>query len=187
MSLRYKLSIFFSLTFFSLAFSHTPGAFLKENKFLVNTSVLSIHLECDELSPYETQAVYGHPVYLVEVKENGWARVETEDGYQGFAQTKNLIKDDIRYRASNNLCKVSAVCGMVYSIADTEKPAILRLPFDSYIETLEDFDANANRFVEVKLLDGRDAYIQRGDLEKPFVRTLSEAMAISHKFSLSMR
>lgn len=64
---------------------------------------------------------------------------------------------------------------MVYPIADTEKPALLRLPFGAYLEQVEDCDSNSDRWLQARLADGTLAWIQRGDVEKLHLKNLTRS------------
>lgn len=169
--------------FFSFCEAHTPTPSEKENKFLISKPVLNLHKECSKDTPFVSQGVYGHSARLVKEIADGWAMIETEDGYQGYALVEGLVPDDPRWRTSKRLARVSSIAGMVYPIADTEKPAFMHLPFGSRVELLGDLDSNDARWLEVQLVDGRRAWMQRGDLEKPKTKTLEEMILLSYKFS----
>lgn len=167
---------------FSSCEANVPKPSKIEQKFLVSNPVLNLHEECSVDSPYVSQGVYGHSVRLVKEKADDWALIETEDGYQGYALTDGLVQDDPRWKTSKRSVRVSSVTGMVYPIADTKRPALMKLPFGSRVELLEDFDANEDRWLEVQLVDGKHAWMQRGDLEKPKTRTLEEVIQLSQMF-----
>jgi len=170
------------LIFSTLCYAHTPHPFAKESKFLIAEPVLSMHEECVEDSSVVSQGIYGHSIAIIEERGNGWALIETEDGYRGYALLKGFSSDDPRWRTSQRLCRVSSVAGMVYPTADTDRPALMRLPFGARIELLEDFHSNQDRWLEVHLVDGRRAWMQRGDLEKPRIRNLEEVIQLSYQF-----
>jgi len=176
----YLCAIF--LPFCVYCHAYTPNPFSKESKFLISEPVLNLHEECSKDSPFVSQGVYGHSAHLVKEVADGWVLIETEDGYQGYALLEGLVPDDPRWRTSKRLCRVSSVAGMVYPIADTERPALMRLPFASRVELIENLDSNEDRWLEVQLVDGRYGWMQRGDLEKPKTRSLEEMIQISHKF-----
>lgn len=157
-------------------------AFFKHEKFLVAQPVLSLHEKPSEQTPFVTQAIYGHQAFLIEECGNGWAIIETEDGYRGYAQKSGLIEDNPRYRTSERLCRTCSIGALVYPIPSVEVPALFRFPYDARIELIEDLTANDERWLEVLLLDGRSAWIQRGDVEKPRVKSLEEVIALSYKF-----
>lgn len=174
--------IFSAIYLFSPLGAHQPSAVEREKKFIVGKAVLNLHEECSEESRFVSQGIYGHVVCLVEEKGDGWALLETEDGYRGYALVKGLIADNPRWRASRRLVKVSSLAGMVYPIADIEGPALLRLPYGSRVELLRDYGSNSDRWLEVQLADGKRAFMQRGDLEKPRIRSIDEVVELAHQF-----
>lgn len=175
------LAFFFLFFVFSLP-AHVPHAFLKENKYLVAKPVVNLHEKCSDTSPFVSQAIYGHPIYIVKEAEEGWALVETEEGYTGYAQIAGLIPDNPRWRTSRFLCRISSLAGRVYPRADIKNPALFRLPFDARIELIQDLDVNEDRWLKARLVDGKEGWIQRGDVEKLKIKGLEEMIALSHKF-----
>ena len=155
---------------------------VKNTAYLVSVPVLSMHESCSTEAPYVSQALYGHPVTLIEHYPYGWCLIETQDGYRGYAQFEGLLADDPLWRLSGNLCQVSAVAGRVYPIADTERPALLELPYDARIQTLKPLEASSERWMEVKLNNGTTGWMQRGDLAMPRLKNLDEVIALSHRF-----
>jgi len=178
-------SIFFCLitsSIFTLCHAHTPNPYTKENKCVIAQPVLNMHEECSEESPLVSQGIYGHSASVIQDVGDGWGLIETEDNYQGYALLSGLIPDDPRWRTSKRLCRISSIAGMVYPIQDTVRPALLRLSFGSRIELVEDLDSSDARWIEVQLLDGRRAWMQRGDLEKPRTKTREEMIELAHQF-----
>lgn len=163
-------------------YAHTPNSYPKEGKFLVLKPVLNMYEECSEGSSYVSQAIYGHQIAMIEKVDKLWVKVETEDGCQGFSLREGLIEDDPRWRTSERLRKIASIAGMVYPIADTEKPALLRLPFGARIELLEDETSNEKRWLKVKLVNGVIGWIQRGDIKEFKVLSLDEVVSLSHQF-----
>lgn len=154
----------------------------KEDKFLIAQPVLNLYEECSRDSSYVSQGIYGESIYLIEKVSEEWALVETQDGYRGYALVKGILPDNPEWRTSKNLVKVASIAGMVYPVADTEKPALMRLPFGSKVVLLNDFNSNEDRWLEVAFANGEYGWMQRGDLEVLKLRTLEEMIALSHKF-----
>jgi len=163
-------------------FSHTPKAYSKKNKYLVNVPVTTLYEECSTGSKYVTQAVYGHQIYLIESKKDGWALLETDDGSRGYGVQKELIIDNPRWRTSQRLCKTKSIGAMVYLVADTEWPALMRLPYDARIELDIDYNQNTDRWLSAQLINGKKVWIQRGDVEKITPKTFDEIIALAHQF-----
>ncbi len=180
---RLYFPLFLFLFLFTGVYPHTPLPCLKENKYLVKKPVLSLYEEPSEKSSFVTQTIYGHQVYLVEKLNEDWAIVETEDNYRGYAKVEGLILDNPRWRTSKNLCRTKSIASLVYSIPDTEKPALLRLPFDSRLELVQSFDSSDDRWLEVILIDGKKGWVQRGDLEILKAKSLEDVVALSRQFS----
>ncbi|MCY3975476.1 MAG: NlpC/P60 family protein [Simkaniaceae bacterium] len=170
------------LLLFHRVHAHTPPPCLKESKYLVGRPVLSLHEKSTEDSPFVTQTVYGHQVYLVENVGHGWALMETEDGYRGYAKIEGILPDNPRWRGGRHLCRTKSVAGQVYSVPDTEKPALLRLPFDSRILLVRDLAGSDDRWLEVILIGGEAGWIQRGDVEKVTTKSVEEVVALSRQF-----
>lgn len=145
-------------------FAHIPNAYRLEQKHLVNVPVLSLHRSCSDTAKRETEAIYGQQITIIEKRDDGWALLETEDGYRAYGQLKNVIADDVRYRTSRRLCRVKQTGGMVFKEADTEYTACMRLPFDARVEIYPGYGASTDRWVRVRLIDGQDGWMQRGDL-----------------------
>ncbi|MGM0440186.1 MAG: M15 family metallopeptidase [Chlamydiota bacterium] len=180
---KITLATYISMHFiFSTCEAHTPSPCKKENKFLISKPVLNLHEECSIDSPLVSQAIYGHSARLIKKIIGGWALIETEDGYRGYALSQGLLPDNPQWRTSKSLVKVSSVAGLVFPIEGTERPHYMQLPFDARIEVVKELDSTNERWVEVKLINGKYAWMQRGDLEKPTTKTLQEVIKLSHKF-----
>jgi len=162
--------------------AHMPRPCAKENKYLVSQSVLTLHEECSEQSSYTSQTIYGHLVQVIEEKGNGWALIETEDGYQGYVLMAGVMIDDPRWRTSKRLYRTRSIGAMIYPAANIERAPFARLPFDSRIELISDLESNDHTWLEVQLLGGKRGWIQRGDIEKIEVKSLGEMINLSHKF-----
>lgn len=161
--MRFMTCLFLCIFNFTLL-AHQINPCQKEKKFLVNVPVLNMYEECSTKTPLESQAIYGHSIFVVEEKDNGWALVESEEGYRGYARIEKLVQDNPRFRTSKKLYKVSSVEGLVYPGPDTEIPAFLHLPFSSRVEVLEDSDSM--HYQKVRLIDGTEGWMFKGDLVK---------------------
>lgn len=112
-------------------------------------------------SPISSQAYYSEQVNVLE-KTPGWIKIETiADHYVGWIKDNDkLHKRESTFPALPS-AKVNSCFVHVYSTNDTIYGPLLTLPFDSKIEIIEDIDS---RWLKARLVDGREAYIQRGDL-----------------------
>ena len=126
-----------------------------------------------------SQALYGNSVELEEEKE-GWARIRTPDEYSGWMQLTALRRyesPDRPYASIGTTVEVASLFANVYREPNVTRHApLLTLPFESKLEVSS--EAEDRRWIEVRLPDGRAAWIQRGDVdENP--RTLSDRATVS--------
>lgn len=163
-------------------FAHRTNAHYKEDKYLIAKPVLGMYEETSVESPFVSQGVYGHSVYVIERLSDTWAIVETEEGYRGYAILEDLLPDDPRWRTSRQQCCVAAVCAKIYPQTSVHWPPICELPFGARIEVLIDPEAQFGRWIPVRLLDGSVGWIHKGDVERPTLRTLEEVVALSKRF-----
>lgn len=141
--------------------------------------VFHFRVECPDTVPLESQAIYGHSVEVIEDYGNGWGLIESEDGYQGCGRLDGLFFEKLNW---DPIVRVASVAGLVYPNEDTTGPALLRLPFDARVKLLDDYEGNTKRWLQVELVDGTLAWMQRGDLELVRNRSLEEMIALSFKF-----
>ncbi len=83
--------------------------------------------------------------------------IRTPDGYQGWVREGSFVE---RTEYSTNL-EVGRLSAHLYAEADTEYGPIMTLPFGSRLMRVD----TDSRWHRVILPDGREAFIQRGDVE----------------------
>ena len=140
-----------------------------------------------------SDAFYSERIEILE-EQGDWARIKTViDGYEGWIKKETFLEDGTKRciyhtRQEAFLQNPEALearvnqtyFAHVYGIKDTEKGTILDLPFESRLQVLDESDA---RWLRVLLLDGKEAYIQRGDVSlRPKPLSLEEVCVLSEKF-----
>jgi hypothetical protein len=112
-----------------------------------------------------SQAYYSEEVKVVEENQD-WAKIETlADHYQGWVKKAALYqRNDAYLNADSTVAKVSRCAAHLYSVQDTVYGPLLTLPFDSKLEVLEPKEVSDSRWIKVGLVDGREGFIQRGDV-----------------------
>lgn len=143
----------------------------------INTNVANMHLSPDARSEVCSQAIYGEEVKSLEKKDK-WVLIETPDEYCGWIQSKQLSNELPKL---NHHATVSSLFAHLYSSPDTSSFPILTLAYGSSLNIIS---ANIQeRWLEVLLLDGQKAWIQRGDLNlKPSHLKLEEMLTLSQRF-----
>jgi gamma-D-glutamyl-L-lysine dipeptidyl-peptidase len=126
-----------------------------------------------------SQALFSEEITILEEKGN-WVKIATAiDGYEGWAKKQGIHSRNTPY--SGNV-SVNRLAAHVYGTADTIYGPILTLPFESRLLCLNVADDDS-RWLTVELPDGRQAFIQRGDVSQEIAKLeIAETPAFSHRF-----
>ncbi len=107
-----------------------------------------------------SQAIYGANVGILEQKD-GWARIRTPDEYTGWTPLAALRIAD-PYAASGRVAQVESLFAHIYREASVTRHApLVTAPFEAKLEIAAERD---ERWLEVRLPDGRNGFVQRGDV-----------------------
>jgi len=114
-----------------------------------------------------SQAIYGANVRIMERRE-GWAHVRTGDDYTGWMPL-DALRPGAPYAAQGRVAEVVSQFAHLYREPDVTKHApLLTAPFETRLEVASDASgrppAEGDRWIEVRLPDGRTAWIQTGDV-----------------------
>lgn len=165
--------------FFTLLFLTT---LLNASEHLVaNKSVSYLLGAPEEEGEIETQAIYGSKVEMIE-KQEKWALVQMEDGEKAWIEFDHLERSK-KYLENSNLYSIKSLFAHVYRDPDTStcKP-ITTLPFGAKIHIVEPL-TKPTRWLKVELIDGKEAWIQSGDLNlDPKPISLEEMIKFSKRF-----
>jgi hypothetical protein len=111
-----------------------------------------------------SQARLGQTVEIV-VRREGWWKVRTPDEYEGFVEVKGLrtLDDAAQYPAAGAArVHVESLFARLYPDASvTRHPPLLTAPYETCLEVVA---RKGPRWLEVKLPDGRHAFVQSGDV-----------------------
>lgn len=132
-----------------------------------------------------SQAIYATGVSVLEEKD-GWARVRTPDDYMGWVESSALVAPaGAPYGSGKNaVIQVRSLFAHIYREASVTRHApMLTVPFETTLE-MDGGDARkSERWIQVRLPDGRTGLIQAGDIG-PVTANLSvaETIALAKKF-----
>lgn len=151
-------------------------------EYLVNRPVINMYSKPTEETDVVSQAIYASPVTLLDKTTDGWTRIQTQDAYSGWVRASDLTASR-DYLASPLLFPVSSLFAHIYRDADTATyQPLMTLPFSTLVRLTQKPDATT-RWLQVQLIDGKTAWIQRGDLDlNPKTKTLDEVIALSYQF-----
>jgi hypothetical protein len=121
----------------------------------IHVPVADMREQATETSKVVSQALFGEVVQLGE-RSGEWALIQTPDQYTGWVRSVALLTRP----AYPTHLEVSRLAAHIYHIDDTEYGPLLTLPFGSKLEAL---DASGPRWIRIRLIDGREAFIQKGD------------------------
>jgi gamma-D-glutamyl-L-lysine dipeptidyl-peptidase len=128
-----------------------------------------------------SQAIYGTNVAVIEQK-NGWANIRTPDDYTGWAPLTALKSADA-YAAGGTVAQVTSMFAHLYREANVTRHApLLTVPFETRLEVVA-APKPEDRWIQVRLVDGRTAFLQSGDASLNATRlSTAEMLALSRKF-----
>jgi SH3-like domain-containing protein len=133
---------------------------------VVSRPVASLYSAASDAAAVVSQAIYGSRIVLVEEKD-GWAKVRTADDYSGWMpQTsfRRLATGEKPYASEGRVAQVESLFANLYREPDaTRRQPLLTLPFEARLEILAE-PKDDPRWLEVRLVDGGVAWVQRGDL-----------------------
>jgi hypothetical protein len=149
----------------------------------VNLPVANLHSAPDAGSDVVTQAIYGAAVTRL-AEQGDWLRVRTPDDYTGWLARGALLQTEAPYAAQGRLARVDSLFAHLYGEPSvTRRKPALTLPFETALEVIEEPPGDERRWVRVRLVDGRPAWIQRGDLTfRAEPLSIDEAGALARRF-----
>ena len=153
--------------------------------FVVLRPVINFHSGPREDADVISQALLGARLLEVERKD-GWVRVKGDDDYPGWVQLAMLreLAGAEQYPAEPGRgVEVEALGANVYLEPDVTKHApLLMAPFGARLERLNRGKEDA-RWLEVRLPDLREAWVQRGDVRlDPKPLSLEASLALARRF-----
>jgi cell wall-associated NlpC family hydrolase len=121
----------------------------------------------DAAAPVVSQAVVGANVAVLGT-ERGWTLVETADRYRGWVRSAALRflrpGRDRGYPATEVVVEVANLIGNIYRDRDvTSASPLAAAPMLARLEVIEE----AEEWVRARLPDGREGWMQRGDVRHP--------------------
>ncbi len=135
--------------------------------YYINSPVTNMREQPKQEAEIVSQAYYSERVIPIQ-EEDGWINIEMfVDHYHGWVPKNTLYQREEELLSSPSAVsiRINRCAAHVYHVPDTVYGPILTLPFDSRLEVLEPKNESDNsRWIKVLLVDGREAYIQRGDI-----------------------
>jgi hypothetical protein len=131
-----------------------------------------------------SQALYGTGVLTLQ-NSQGWFNIRTADGYTGWVEAADLkLLNGSAYAPKGDAVRVIAISANVYREPDvTAHAPLLELPWESRLEPAPAPKKNTERWLEVRLVDGQIAWVQRGDISDDFTPvSMVDMLQDAHRF-----
>lgn len=127
-----------------------------------------------------SQAIYGTVVQVLQ-EDNGWAQIQTPDQYKGWVESSALLSTTAPYASGDNAVVVNSLFAHLYrETSVTAHAPLITLPFDTRLEVIKKENP---RWYQVRLVDGRAAFIQSGDVRSPGPPlSIPDDIALAKKF-----
>ncbi len=138
--------------------------------------------EPDRTSKVVSDAIHSEEVEVVQ-SESEWLKIHTKvDGYEGWIERNAVVLRSGDFFAGQRWVTVDRLQAYIYKEQDTEFGGV-PLPFESRLKVLEEPEAQQRRWIKVGLVDGSEAFIQRGDIrEDSTLLSVKEMAEFSKKF-----
>jgi cell wall-associated NlpC family hydrolase len=150
----------------------------------VARSILNMHSSASADADVVSQATLGTPVIVLEERD-GWTRVQTPDEYTGWVESSALVaRPGQPYGSGAAVVRVRSLFAHVYREASVTRHApVLTVPFDTTLELDGGPPAKPERWMAIRLPDGRRGMIQSADVAPPAATlTIDETIALAKRF-----
>lgn len=160
--------------------------FAAEISAVVSRPVANMYSSATEQADVVSQAIYGSRIVLLE-QAGGWAKVRTPDDYTGWMPETSCQRPGRReklYASEGRVAQVGALFANLYREPDvTKHQPVLTLPYEARLEVISEPATDGQRWVEVRLVYGSTAWVQRGDLVfDPAPLSTPDLIAFSKRF-----
>jgi cell wall-associated NlpC family hydrolase len=162
------------------------AAALAGDKATVLAPVANMHSKPSLDSDVVSQAIYAMDVAVAEERE-GWTRIRTPDDYPGWVESRLLRKRPESapgYASGGQTATVESLYAHLYREASVTRHApLLTVPFETRLEVILEKPEENGRWLAVRLPDGRQAWVQRGDLSfDPPPRSIPQVIGLARRF-----
>ncbi len=151
--------------------------------WIVIAPVANMHSAPDTDSDVVSQAIYSTEVDVAE-RQGGWVRATTPDGYQGWLQVSGLLESDSSHARQGRIAVVESLFANLYQDPDvTGHRPMLTVPYEARLEVAAEPDEENRRWIQVRLPDNREAWVQRGDVrfDRGFL-SVGEVVSLARRF-----
>lgn len=158
-----------------LGFAQTPV------KALIRVPVANLFSAASTHTDVVSQAIYATEVTVLEEK-GSFTHVRTPDAYTGWIRDEDILPQSAA--SSGPFAQVRSLTANLYREPDVTKHApLLTVPFETHLAIIPQEPPENEDYLRVRLLDQREAWIDRGDVDlTPRPLTISESIELAKRF-----
>ncbi len=152
-------------------------------KAVVLAPVINMYSAPRRTADVVSQAVIGSNLTELK-KKHKWIQVQTPDHYSGWVEAKRVRALRNGGYADGQAAQVSSLFANIYEEKDvTTHAPMVTVPFEARLELASNAAGNDERWLAVRLPDGRSGWIQRGDVTlAPKTLTIPESIELAKRF-----
>jgi hypothetical protein len=125
--------------------------------------VASMYSAASEEADVVSQAIYGSNVVCLEEKGD-WVKVRTPDEYTGWMPAAWLRRGPA-YATGERVAQVESLFANLYREPNvTRHQPVLTVPYETRLEVVAEPEKDQGRWIQLRLVDDRPAWVQRGDI-----------------------
>ena len=149
----------------------------------VNQPVVNLYSRPTMEADVVSQAIYGAPVQYLK-QQPGWIQVRTSDDYTGWMEASRIREAEAKAYASSGGAWVASLFAHIYREPNvTRHQPVLTVPFETRLEVVAEPETNGKRWLQVRLVDDRSGWVQRGDLSFSTAKLdVAAAIELSKRF-----
>jgi gamma-D-glutamyl-L-lysine dipeptidyl-peptidase len=150
-------------------------------KVLIRVPVANLFSAPSTDTDVVSQAIYDSEVAVLEQKD-GFTHVRTPDSYTGWIRNEDLFPQPAALSAA--FAQVRSLSANLYREPDVTRHApLLTVPFETRLEIIPQAPPENEDYLRVRLLDQREAWIDRGDVDlTPRLLTIPESIDLAKRF-----
>jgi len=159
------------------AVSQTP------TKALIRVPVANMFSSASADTDVVSQAIYASEVAVLEQKD-GFTHIRTPDDYTGWIRDEDVLPPPAGSASTAPFVQVRSLTANLYREPDVTRHApLLTVPFETRLEVIPQTPPENQDYLHVRLLDRREAWIDRGDVEmNPRPLTIPESIELARRF-----
>ena len=161
-----------------------PQMSVPKADFVVTKPVLNMFSKPTTDADVVSQAIYGTGVLSLE-QRGDWYKIRTADDYTGWVDGAGLkALNGVPYAPEDRSVRVAGLSVNVYRDPDvTAHAPLLELPWEARLELVSAKSDVSSRWLPVRLVDGRLAWVQRGDVSlQSSPLTIGETLQLARRF-----